>query len=151
MIRPAHSVLTLMLASCLLAACNGLLTPAAERRQKAFVEVAENYRKLIRWGYFEQAAGYLRAKDGDLPQPDLARLAKYKVTGYQTGEQMQNEAFDEVRVVAQIEFYDMDTGIAGSARDDQYWWFDQQTSRWYLGSPMPIFARPAETAPTRRR
>ncbi|MGH8596699.1 MAG: hypothetical protein ACREXT_08590 [Gammaproteobacteria bacterium] len=119
------------------AACGNFLTPKEQRREKALLEATETYRKLIRWGNFEEASHYLKAKEGEIPGPDLTRLKRYKVTGYYTAEQQRNDAGDEARVVAHVEYYELDTGIARALRDEQYWWYDELERRWYLGSRMP--------------
>lgn len=132
--------LMLLLASLLTStACSMMKGPRAERRDKAFTAAVETYRKLIRWGYFEEAAQYLKGKDEPLPPPDLNAYRKYKVTGYDVGEQMESNDGNEARVNAQIEFYEIDSHVAGSVRDTQYWWYDEEAQRWYLGSPMPVF------------
>ena len=43
-----------------------------------------------------------------------------------------------MRLIALIEYYDVDSGTAKSLRDEQYWWYDEEQRRWYLGSPMPV-------------
>ncbi len=132
-----------------LAACAGLKSPSAERRSTALDVATETYRKLVRWGYFEQAAEYLRAKEGEIARPDFQSFARYKVTGYHPGELLINETGDEARVVTVIEFYEIDTGVARSLRDPQYWWFDSTEKRWYLGSPMPDFDVAAQSRTVR--
>ncbi|MBI2802496.1 MAG: hypothetical protein HYX63_19825 [Gammaproteobacteria bacterium] len=119
--------------------CSGILSPREQQREKALFEATQTYEKLMRWGYFEQATQYLRAKEGEIASPDLKKMAQFKVTGYHTGEQLMSSAGDEARVLAQIDYYDIDTGVVNTARDEQYWWFDAEKRRWYLGSPMPSF------------
>lgn len=121
----------------LLSACAGFSTPSEQKRQKAFIEASETYRKLLRWGYYEEAAQYLKGNGEELPRPDLAALAHYRISGYHASEQLQNDSGDEVRLIAIIDFYDIDSGVVNSLRDEQYWWYDIEAKRWYLGSPMP--------------
>lgn len=129
----------LLLAASLLLGCAGLKGPRAERRDKAFTTAVDTYRKLVRWGYFEQAAQYLKGKDEPLPAPDLAAYRNFKVTGYDIGEQLASDDGNEARVQVQIEYYAVDSHVAGTVRDAQYWWYDEDAGRWYLGSPMPVF------------
>ncbi|MSR13990.1 MAG: hypothetical protein EXR86_05370 [Gammaproteobacteria bacterium] len=129
--------LSLSLAVLLLCACGHFLTPKEQRREKALVLATDSYRKNMRWGNFEEAAGYLRAKEGEISGPNMESFSHYKITGYYTNEQQRNDAGDEVRVVAHIEYYELDTGVARTLRDDQYWWYDEASQRWYLGSRMP--------------
>lgn len=133
----------LLLAASVLALTTGcavMKSPSAERRDKAFTAAVETYRKLIRWGYFEEAAQYLKGKDAPLPAPDLNAYRGFKVTGYDVGEQMESNDGNEARVLAQIEFYEVATHVAGSVRDEQYWWYDTEAGRWYLGTPLPVFS-----------
>jgi len=130
----------LLLALCVLAGCSVMKSPRAERRDKAFTATVDTYRKLIRWGYFEEAAQYLKGKDVLLEPPDFDAYRRFKVTGYDVGEQMESNDGNEARVHAQIEYYEIDSHVAGAVRDVQYWWYDEEAERWYLGSPMPNFS-----------
>jgi type II secretory pathway pseudopilin PulG len=130
-------VVLLLVSLSLLSACSGFLTPREERRQKSLLEATETYRKLLRWGSYEQAAQYLRGKGEELPPPDLKKMAHYKISGYYPSDQLQNDTGDEVRVITMIDYYDIDSGVAKSLRDEQYWWYDAEQKHWFLGSPMP--------------
>lgn len=138
--RQARGLLLALACLWLLGACAGFSTPSEQKRQKAFLEASETYRKLLRWGYYEEAAQYLKGNGEELPRPDLAALAHYRISGYHASEQLQNDTGDEVRLIAIIDFYDIDSGVVNSLRDEQYWWYDTEAKRWYLGSPMPELA-----------
>jgi hypothetical protein len=140
-VRPL-TLLSVVFTLLTLTACQHFLTPKEQRREKALVEATETYRKLIRWGYFEEATQYLKAKEGELPGPNLDQLGRYKITGYYPSEQLRNDAGDEARVIARIEYYELDSGVARSLRDEQYWWYDEVARRWYLGSRMPELGKP---------
>ena len=109
-----------------LAGCSIVKGPRAERRDKAFTAAVDTYRKLIRWGYFEEAAQYLKGKDAPLPRPDFDAYRRFKVTGYDVGEEMESNDGNEARVHAQIEYYEIDSHDAGAVRDVQYWWYDEE-------------------------
>lgn len=128
----------LVLFVALACACSMIKKPSEQKRDTAFQSAVETYRKLVRWGYFEQAAQYLKGKDAALPPPNLAAYDQYKVTGYSVGEQIINNTGDEARIIAQIEYYDIDTHVVGAVRDEQYWWYDTLLQRWFLGTPMPV-------------
>jgi hypothetical protein len=121
----------------LLGACASFSSPSEQKRQKAFFEASETYRKLLRWGYYEEASQYLKGNGEEMPRPNLEALAHYKISGYHASEQLHNDSGDEVRLIAIIDFYDIDSGVVNSLRDEQYWWYDEPAKRWYLGSPMP--------------
>lgn len=133
------TTLLIVLGMLLLSACASMKGPRAERRDKAFTAALETHRKLVRWGYFEEAAQYLKGKDSALPPPDFNAYRGFKVTGYDIGEQINSDDGNEVRVIAQVEFYEVDSHVAGSVRDTQLWWYDEDAERWYLGSPLPAF------------
>ncbi len=137
MSRLSRLLVLLLVSLCLLSACSGFLTPREERRQKALLEATETYRKLLRWGSYEEAARYLRRKGEELPAPDLKKMTHYKISGYYPSETLQNDTGDEVRIITQIDYYEIDSGRAKSLRDEQYWWYDAEQQHWFLGSPLP--------------
>ena len=133
-----NACLAILAGVAMLAGCPMVKSPRDERRDKAFEQAITTYRKLIRWGYFEEASQYLKGKDLLLEKPDFTAYARYKVSSYSTGEQLVSNNGDEARVIAHVEFYDVDTRVAKSMRDEQYWWYDREEERWYLGSPMLV-------------
>ncbi|MDA0821129.1 MAG: hypothetical protein O3C28_01740 [Proteobacteria bacterium] len=135
-----RSVIFLALGIVLLTACNPVKKLQNQERMVQLQSVVDSYRKLMRWGYFDQAVQYLKVQEGQVVVPDLEKLARYKVTNYSIAEQVISESEFEAIVIAYIDFYSVDTGIAGSVRDEQLWWFDPETKRWSLGSPMVNFA-----------
>lgn len=124
-----------------LAACNPVAN-IQKRESLNQLEAATNtYRKLMRWGHFDQAAQYLRANGEEpLAKPDLEDMARFKVTSYTVADQLVADTRTDARVTAYVEFYNIDTGVTNSVRDEQFWWYDKETRRWYLGSPMLDFA-----------
>lgn len=134
---PRAGRVLLILVSLVAVGCNGFLTPGEERRQKALMEATETYRKLMRWGYYEEATQYLLGKGEEtLPTPNLQKMQRYKISAYNASEQLQSDTGDEVRQIVLIDYYDIDSGALKHLRDEQYWWYDQTKRRWYLGSPM---------------
>jgi hypothetical protein len=129
----------LLLAVALLSAgCPAVKGPSEERRDKAFAQASDTYRKLVRWGYFEEASQYLKGRDAPLEKPDFRAYDRYKITSYGFGEQVVSNTGDEARITAHIQYYDTETMKAGALRDEQFWWYDREAARWYLGSPMPV-------------
>ncbi|MFT4585358.1 MAG: hypothetical protein ACI915_003749 [Gammaproteobacteria bacterium] len=135
-----RATLFLVLGTVLLTACNPVKKLQNQERMVQLDSVANNYRKLMRWGYFDQAVQYIKVQEGEVVLPDLEQLARFKVTNYSVAEQVISESEFEAKVIAYIDFYSADTGIAGSVRDEQLWWFDPEKKRWYLGTPMVNFA-----------
>ena len=99
----------------------------------------ESYRKLIRWGYYDEAVKYLRAADGTIPPFDLDRMARYRVTAYEPRSQLLADTGKEARVMAMIEYYEIDRGTIATVSDEQLWWFDDESKHWYLSSGLPAF------------
>lgn len=114
-----------------------------QNRTNSLEASAESYRKLIRWGYFDEAAKYLRNPDGTPAPADLARVARYRVTAYAVASSLLADNGKEARVVAVIEYYEIDAGVVASLRDQQLWWFDDADKHWYLASGLPAFGAPA--------
>lgn len=114
-----------------------------QKRTNSLDASVESYRKLIRWGYFDEAAKYLRTPDGEPAPADLARVARYRVTAYKVASSMLADSGKEARVVAMIEYYEIDAGVLGTLRDQQLWWFDDADAHWYLASGLPAFGTPS--------
>ena len=139
------TLLAALLALATLPACNPVAS-IQKRESLNQLEAATNtYRKLMRWGHFDQAAQYLRAHgETPLAKPDLEDMARFKVTSYTVADQLIADTRTDARVTAYVEFYNIDTGVTNSVRDEQYWWYDDETRRWYLGSSMLDFAANAD-------
>ena len=124
----------------LLAACS-LFSASKPDHTEALNASVATYRKHIRWGYFDEAAKYLRTRDGKPVQADLAHAARYRVTGYTITDQLVADTGTEARVIALIEYYEIDSGVIHSLHDEQLWWYDVKTEHWYLASPLPAFGQ----------
>ncbi len=134
--------ITAALLVLLLSACAAIVTPGQQRRATALFEATDTYRKLMRWGQYQEAVPYLRARDGTpLTPPDLTRMQGYRISGWQASEPQVNEAGDEARINVVIEYYELDSATTRTVRDEQAWWYDAAAERWSLASPMPVFWR----------
>lgn len=135
------ALLVALLGLTTLSGCNPIGS-IQKRESLTQLEAATNtYRKLMRWGHYDQAVQYMRANgDEPLEKPDLEDMARFKVTSYTIADQLVADTRADARVTAYIEFYNVDTGVTNSVRDEQLWWYDKETRRWYLGSPMLDFA-----------
>ncbi|TDJ65172.1 MAG: hypothetical protein E2O36_00580 [Proteobacteria bacterium] len=102
--------------------------------------VVNIYRKLMRWGHYDQAAQYLKARDDSPMLPDFKAMSRYKVSSYTIADQIFSDTDFEAKITAYVDFYNIDTGVALSLRDEQFWWYDEQEKRWNLGSPMMNFS-----------
>ncbi len=136
-----------MLLVTTLAACGAF--PLGKSDRTVMLDAAlNNYRKLIRWGYYDEAAKYLRRADGKPFAADLKNAARYRVTNYTVSTQLLADDGKEARVIATIEYYELDSGVIRVLHDAQMWWYDHEGKRWYLSSPLPHFGVADEDAPS---
>lgn len=132
----------LILLVLLSAGCASIVSPGEEKRGRALFEATDTYRKMVRWGQYEQAAQYLRGKGEEkIESPDLERMQRYRVVGYHQADQIASAEGTEVRAIVMIEYYEIDSGVTRTVRDEQYWWYEETEKRWFLGTPMPVFGR----------
>ena len=132
------AVLVVLIAGC------GTIPLGKADRATVFDAAVNNYRKLVRWGYYDEAAKYLRTPDGKPFAADLRNAARYRVTDYTVSNQLLSDDGKEGRVIASIDYYELDSGIIRSMHDEQKWWYDAEGKRWYLQSPLPQFGRREE-------
>ena len=130
-----------LLALCgALAACNPVENVRKRERYTQLETVTNTYRKLMRWGHYDQAAQYLKARDGTQQAPDFESMSHYKVSSFSVADQIVADTGEDAKVTAYIEFYNVDTGVTSSVTDIQLWWFDPESKRWFLGTKMVNFA-----------
>lgn len=134
------------------AGCATSPTLGKQSRSNSLDLSIEGYRKLIRWGYYDEAVKYLLSSDGSAVPADLGRMARYRVTSFEFGNKLLADTGKEARVSAVIEYYEIDRGVISTLRDEQLWWFDDESKHWYLSSGLPAFGLEAGSgAPTDRR
>lgn len=127
-----------------MAACNPIkIVNQREIVTQLHIDV-NTYRKLMRWGHYDQATQYVKARDGLKDEIDFEDMSRYKITHFVISGEIKPKTSTEAKVIAEIKFYDIDSGRATSARDDQFWWYGEEEDRWFLGSPMINFSDLAE-------
>ena len=132
------SIFVLAVVLCL-PACNPVQRIKDRQQFEDLNTATDTFRKLIRWGYYDQAAKYIRARDGSAPQPDLVEAARFKVTHYTVVSTIMADDKQDAEVVANIEYYEVESGIAKTIRDQQHWWLEPEQKRWFLSSGLPDF------------
>jgi len=138
------SSIVLLLFLVVIAACNPIkIINQREIVTQLHIDV-NTYRKLMRWGHYDQATQYVKARDGLKDRVDFEDMSRYKITHFVIADEIKPKTNTEAKVIAEIEFYDIDSGRATSARDDQFWWYGEEEGRWFLGSPMINFSVLAE-------
>ncbi|MEM7467055.1 MAG: hypothetical protein AAF387_09240 [Pseudomonadota bacterium] len=111
-----------------------------DRQQTYDLDAAtDTYRKLIRWGYYDQAVQYIRPRDGDAPEVNVEEAGRFKVTHYTITNTIVADDLQDAEVTASIEYYEVESGVAKTIRDLQHWWFEPEEKRWYQESGLPDF------------
>ena len=136
--------LVVVLGLIALSACNPVKDLRDRERMTKLDTVVNTYRKLMRWGDYDQAARYIKARDESHTQPDFKDMERFKISSFTVVDQLVADTESDAKVTAYIEFYDIDSGVASSVRDDQFWWYHEEEKRWYLGSPMIQFSQYAK-------
>ncbi len=96
-----------------------------------------DFRKAIRWGYYEEAARYIQIKDYSKPLRSPEYLKNIRITSYEYGEKFFSEDNTKLEVNALISFYDVNRGTVKKITDKQTWWFDAEKNHWFLDGDIP--------------
>jgi hypothetical protein len=133
--RPAHLILAL--ATALLAA--GCATVEKDKRAIALYKATTGYESAIRWGYFQNAFGYLhpdKRKDQELPE----RFAELRVVGYDAVQSpVVQPTKDKAVQIVTIGYLYEDRQVVKQLTDTQLWEWDEQAGSWWLTSGLPAF------------
>ncbi|NOR69560.1 MAG: hypothetical protein GQ532_07670 [Methylomarinum sp.] len=107
-----------------------------EPRIKAFAHT-------IRWSQFDDAQGFIRKRNNQIPNQDLDYLEQIKVTKYEPlAEQSQivsDEQTLEKTTTYKIDFYHKANYKIKSQQYEQLWWYDDTVGAWFLDSDLPTF------------
>ena len=79
----------------------------------------------------------------------MKRTARYRVTAYTVVNQIMTNTGKDARVVALIEYYEIDSGVIRSLHDAQAWWYDDQEKHWFLDGSLPAFGSTDEVSTQR--
>lgn len=138
-------LLALVTTLVILTACGTAKTRALERRVVALQSTTETYRKLVRWGYFDQAIEYLKTREGEPVKVNQEALKAWTITGYEPTEAIINDERTQAKLTAQVQYFHKDTRVASALIQQQLWWYDEKANRWYLDGNLPDFAGGAAT------
>ena len=131
---PKHIlIITLMLT---LTACASMQT---KEKFSKFDSAQNLYAAAIRWARYMDAYDFHASRDGDKPALNTELYKGIEVTAYEVIEKTANEAFDEVRVVAMISYYNESYGTVHQYRHVQDWWYNVERKSWLLQGAMPTF------------
>ena len=115
---------------------------ALETHQKtsAFQEGVRSYGKLLRWGHYEEAAGFRSPRAGSPAELDLDFLKGIRITSYDVVSKQISPGQMEARVTVSIDYYHDSMSTIHTITDRQLWWFDEAQDRWSLDGELPNFA-----------
>ena len=147
MLKQMHATV-LLIALLSAGGCSTSPTLGKQSRANSLDTSVEAYRKLIRWGYYDEAAKYLLKSDGVAAPANLDQMARYRVTSYEFGSKLLADTGKEARVIAAIEYYEIDRGVISTLRDEQLWWFDDGSKHWYLSYGLPAFGAKSSRPPS---
>jgi len=107
-------------------------------KQHDLIEVSLNdFRKALRWGYFENATQFIQAKDYKETLRDPAYMKNVRITAYEYNNKRFSEEGNQLDVTALISYYNVNQGTVSDIAVDQTWWFDAEKNRWFLDGDLP--------------
>ncbi len=125
--------LSLLSFSLLLSGCATL--EQGERKDDLWQALA-SYRKLLRWGYYEDAARYQLPDGKHKADLDLDYLKGIHLTEYEELERVVTSE-DTLDVHVKISFYHEDYSNVKTIRDVQNWVYVAESKRWFLDDDLP--------------
>jgi len=133
--------LSFLAASCaLLSAC---ANQEIRSKQTILTDTLRSYAQTIRWGEFDQAAGFIDPKILAEHPPtafELERFRQVHVSSYDEGAPVAVGP-DEVQQVVKLDLLNVNTQTARSVVDRQTWKYDAAAKRWWLVSGLPDIGR----------
>lgn len=129
-------VLMLCLAT-LLGACNS--GGGVKKKMTVLEESINQYIFALRWARYQDAHEYHFEEDGSKPPLPLDKLRLIRVTGHTIFEKNVNPELTEATVKGEINYYSSEYGTVQQLPLDQVWWYEKESSRWYLKGTMPNF------------
>ncbi len=129
----------LLIVACHFAAC---ATVKNKKQLNRLDDSLRLYEQAIRWGEFDVAARYIKFRENAKPAKPRGReiLENIRVASYEVISQGMADDRSEARVLAAISFYHVESGIVRHMRDEQVWWYDEQSKSWFLEGDLPNFA-----------
>ncbi|MDW3095739.1 MAG: hypothetical protein R8G33_08715 [Gammaproteobacteria bacterium] len=129
-------LLSFLLSVSMLSGCNS--NPKKDAEDLKYK--AKAYGKLIRWKAYEDAASYIKTRDGSSVELNTKILDEIRVTKYEVVSIVMNEQLDEASVIAEIAYYHERVNSVHDIRDKQVWWKDE-SGVWYMDGQLPPFIR----------
>jgi hypothetical protein len=95
----------------------------------------------LKYGYFREAYGWVKHRDGRNVAPLGESVFLYRIHSYAVLSSFISDGGREARVVAKISFYEIDTGALVEIIDEQTWWFAEVANAWFVEAFIPIEAK----------
>lgn len=97
------------------------------------------FRKALRWGFYDAAVAYIKTKNYDKPLRDRTHLKNIRITSYEYGGRRFLEDESTTEVLALISFYDVNRGSVVTLQEKQIWYLDPELNNWFLDGDIPDF------------
>ena len=118
----------------------GCASLETRKQTNAFNEGVRSYGKLLRWGYYEEAAGFRSPRSGSPAELDFDFLKGIRITSYDVVSKQLLPEQMEAKVTVSIDYYHDSMSTIHTISDHQLWWYDEAQERWVLDGELPDFA-----------
>lgn len=132
------SVFKVVLCFCILS-LSGCATYKDQKQLDTFEKTTDSYGLAIRWGYYEMAYKFIRAKDNEKQAPDFGKFENIKVTSYEIQRINVSGNKQSVNQTVEIQYYKINQMIQKTLIDRQSWEYDVTEQKWHLHSGLPDF------------
>ncbi len=137
------------LLSCCIAALlviellTGCETMRAREAEDRFEQALRVYGAALRWGHYNIATGYLRARDGTPLETPGEFDPNVRVVAYDVKRMTILKEGEETIVDAEIGYFYTNNGTVRTIKDQQHWWYDVEGRHWFLDGRIPaVFLSP---------
>ena len=118
---------------------SGCLAGMPTKEVEGLNNEVNTYGKLIRWRAYDEAAGYIRNQDGGAVDVDTEALKEIRVTKYEVLAVQMDESGIQAQAKAQISYYHERVNAVHTIVDNQNWWKDEESGRWFIDGQLPAF------------
>ena len=134
MYKPGLNQIVVLTICIILTSC--LAGVPSKQNEQLHTEV-KTYGKLIRWRAYDEAAGYIRSPEDKSVIVDTEAYKEIRVTKYQLLTIELNEEQQEANVTAEISYYHERVNNVHTIVDNQLWWRDPDSGRWFINGSLP--------------
>lgn len=105
----------------------------------AFTKASRDYGRMLRWRSYDGAASFLRTRDGAPIRADIGGLKDIRVTAYKIIDSEVRPDERSATVTAVMDYYNERENRVKTLTDEQNWWYDPASERWFLDGQLPDF------------